>query len=172
MACVARSSATNLACSRNVERFLLVHAHQVDDAGCLFLSQRDIRHALDVEFFGTAATSETVQQPASLRHVDALQRLLDATLDDRRQQARFGSVIPQPIALINGDPSSFVPRFGSLGGPSRRVLMQENAEHIRGGAAGRCCVVSLFFAARQEFLAVDRPAFEHGRDHQHIRQDA
>jgi hypothetical protein len=24
----------------------------------------------------------------------------------------------------------------------------------------------------EEFLAVDRPAFEHARDHQHIRQDA
>jgi hypothetical protein len=24
----------------------------------------------------------------------------------------------------------------------------------------------------EEFLAVDRPAFDHARDHQHIRQDA
>ena len=55
---------------------------------------------MKAQFLGTAAAFETVQKESVLRRVDAFQRFFDAALGDRRQQARFASVVPQPIALV------------------------------------------------------------------------
>lgn len=68
------------------------------------LPQRHIRDAQDPQLLGAAVTLEPVeQQPASgrlLTRVHTFQRLLDPPHRYRRQEARFASLVPQPIAFI------------------------------------------------------------------------
>jgi hypothetical protein len=88
------------------------------------------------------------EQQASLWRIDSRKRLFDVTLGDRRQQARFGSVVPQAVRLITE-----IQARSFHGFVHRTVLTagvgSDNAEHIRGEARERCCVVSFFFAARR-----------------------
>lgn len=78
----------------NGERFLFCEPHQIDDALGFLLAQGNIRHTLDVELVGAALAFETVQQQAPMCRVDAPQRLFDAPLGNRGQQARFAGVVP------------------------------------------------------------------------------
>ena len=155
----------------NAERLLLGDAHQAGDARGFFLAQRDIRHALDAEFGGAAITFEAVQQQTSLRRVDSGQRLFDTPLGDRRQQARFGSVVPQSVTLIAEIQARSFHGFAHRTA-SRRVLVQITQNIFAARRAADAALSHTFSQRGEEFLAADRSAFEQARDHPHIRQDA
>jgi hypothetical protein len=96
---------------QNAECLGLDLAHQTGDAQGLLLAQRDVRHAFDAQLGGAAVTPKTVQQQTPLRRINTGKRFLDATLGDRRQQARFGSAVPQAETLITQVQAASLHRF-------------------------------------------------------------
>jgi hypothetical protein len=73
---------------------------QIHDARRFLFAQRHVGDAIDPQLLGAAAAFETVEQEPSIACVHAFHRFLNAPLGDRRQQARFASVVPQAMALV------------------------------------------------------------------------
>ena len=125
---------------QNGERLVLRGTYQGGNALRFLLSQGDIRHALDAQFRGAAIAFEAVQQQTPLRRVHTRKRLFDIPLRDRRQQARFGRVIPQSVCLIAEIQARSFHTFGHRDRLTEGVG-SDNAEHTHEEASGRCCVV-------------------------------
>lgn len=85
---------------QDAERPLLAGTQQVGNTLRFVFTPADIRHAFDAQLGGTAVPPEAIQQQATLRRVDASQRLFDSSIGDCSQQPRFGSAVPQSKALV------------------------------------------------------------------------
>jgi len=79
---------------QNTQGLVARDPHQTEDARRFLLAEGNVGHAVNAQLFGATVPFETVEQEPALGRVHAFQRLLDATLCDRRQQARFASVVP------------------------------------------------------------------------------
>lgn len=74
--------------------------HQAQDAQRLVRAQRHVGHAVEAQLLGAACAFEAVEQEPGCGRVHAFQRLFDAPLGNRRQEARFPNAIPQPMPFI------------------------------------------------------------------------
>jgi hypothetical protein len=131
-----------------VQAVVLGHAHQGDDSHRFLFAQTDVGHATDAQPLGAAVAFETVEQETPLGGIHAFERLFDAPLGDRRQKARFPSVVPHAVALIAEVEGRQFHVFAHATRPTAGVDA-ENAERTRFVSGEPCCVVSLFSVTRR-----------------------
>ena len=74
--------------------------HQSHDPRCFFLRQRYIGAVMNTQFLGATASLEAVEKEPVIGRVDTFERFFDASLGNRRQDARFAGVVTQPVAFV------------------------------------------------------------------------
>ncbi len=155
---------------QNVQAPVRRSPHQIQNAGGLLLAQRHVGNAVDPQLLGAAATLETVQQQAAFGRVHAFQRLFDAPLGDRRQQARFASVVPQAMPLIPQVQARQFHDFAHRTLPTAGVRSQ-NRERNRSccRAPMLCCLIASPKQVKN-FAATEFDAFNQAYDHPHVGQ--